>query len=75
MNGSITRRLSLEAIGGYVDEFIGFAVRNPEKTFLVTEIGCGLAGYDVDDIAPLFVSAIGVDNIHLPMRFWHKLLN
>jgi hypothetical protein len=75
MNGSITRKLSLEVIGGYVDEFIGFAVRNPEKTFLVTEIGCGLAGYDVNDIAPLFVRAIGVDNIHLPMRFWHKLLN
>jgi hypothetical protein len=41
--------------------------------FLVTEVGCGLAGYHPKDIAPLFAFAVGVENIYLPKRFWHKL--
>jgi hypothetical protein len=41
--------------------------------FLVTEIGCGLAGHKQKDIAPLFLNAVDVENIHLPEKFWHKL--
>lgn len=70
---SIRRVLTIREIKPYVDEFIGFAKQNPNLTFLVSEIGCGLAGYKPKDIAPLFQEAINVENIHLPSRFWHKL--
>ena len=62
-----------EDIHPYVDEFINFAIAHPELTFLVTEIGCGIAGFEPKDIAPLFEKAIPVSNIHLPARFWQVL--
>lgn len=62
-----------EAIRPYVDEFIRFAQAHPELTFLVTEVGCGIAGFTPQDIAPLFRPAIDVPNIHLPQRFWNVL--
>ena len=61
-----------EDIRPYVDEFIRFAITHPELTFLVTEIGCGIAGFEPKDIAPLFEKAIPVSNIHLPARFWQR---
>ena len=62
-----------EAIRPYVDEFIDFARRHPELTFLVTEVGCGIAGFTPAQIAPLFADAVGVENICLPQRFWDVL--
>ena len=62
-----------EAIRPYVDEFVEFARRHPELTFLVTEVGCGIAGFTPAQIAPLFADAVGVENIHLPQRFWDVL--
>lgn len=58
-----------EKIKPYVDEFIEFARNHKELNFLVTEIGCGIAGFSPEDIAPLFVRAIDVENIYLPKRF------
>ena len=58
-----------EKIKPYVDEFIEFARNHKELNFLVTEIGCGIAGFSTEDIAPLFVRAIDVENIYLPKRF------
>jgi hypothetical protein len=72
-DASIRRTLTLIEIKPFVDEFIEFAKNNPNLTFLVTEIGCGLAGYKQKDIAPLFELAIDVQNIYLPSKFWHKL--
>ena len=62
-----------ETIKPYVDEFIQFAKENPDKTFLVTEIGCGIAGFQPNEIAPLFTDAVNVENIYLPERFWNEL--
>lgn len=49
-----TMQGGVETIKPYVDEFIEFAEQHPSKTFLVTEIGCGIAGFTVGEIAPLF---------------------
>lgn len=68
-DATIRRTLRLEEIKPFVDKFIEFAKNNPELTFLVTEIGCGLAGYTPKDIAPLFKQALELDNIQLPYRF------
>lgn len=54
----------------YVDDFIAFAGAHPELRFLVTEIGCGIAGFTPDEIAPLFAAAAGLGNVALPARFW-----
>lgn len=59
----------VEAIRPYVDDFVECAKAHPELTFLVTKIGCGIAGFRVADIAPLFRSAIAEENIILPEEF------
>lgn len=58
-----------ETIQPYVDEFVEYASQHPEQVFLVTPIGCGIAGFEPADIAPLFANAVGVDNIYLPKSF------
>lgn len=58
----------------YVEEFITFAKQHPELTFLVTKIGCGIAGFTPREIAPLFAGAVDVENIYLPMDFWKELV-
>lgn len=68
-----TMQGGVETIKPYVDEFIEFAEQHPSKTFLVTEIGCGIAGFTVGEIAPLFEQAKEVENIYLPQRFWEVL--
>lgn len=64
---------SASDIRPYVDEFIAFARQHPEKVFLVTEIGCGIAGFTCTEIAPLFKGAADVENIRLPRSFWKIL--
>ena len=71
--GIPTMQGGVETIKPYVDEFIEFAKRNPQLRFLVTEIGCGIAGFQVEEIAPLFKQAVEVGNIYLPERFWEVL--
>ena len=64
--GIPTMQGGVETIRPYVDEFIQFAKEHPHLTFLVTRIGCGIAGFDDEDIAPLFEDAHDVENIVLP---------
>ena len=64
-----TMQGGVETIKPYVDEFIEFAKQHAELTFLVTRIGCGIAGFSDYEIAPLFKEAHNVDNIVLP-RGW-----
>ncbi len=65
-----TMQGGVETIAPYVDEFIEYARNHPEKKFLVTEIGCGIAGFSPEEIAPLFAGAVDVGNISLPLHFW-----
>ncbi|MGL5776233.1 MAG: A1S_2505 family phage non-structural protein, partial [Aeromonas veronii] len=53
------RTLPLYRIMGYVGEFIEYAKTNPELTFVVTRIGCGLAGYRDWEIGPMFKGVPG----------------
>lgn len=71
--GIPTMQGGVDTIKPYVDEFIEFAKTHPQLKFLVTEIGCGIAGFSVEEIAPLFEQAIEVENIYLPERFWMVL--
>ena len=69
-----TMQGGVETIRPYVDEFIRFADSHPKYTFLVTRIGCGIAGFRDEEIAPLFVRAINLPNVHLPLSFWKELV-
>ena len=64
-----TMQGGVETIKPYVDEFIEFAKAHPELKFLVTKIGCGIAGFREEEIAPLFYHAIDCENIVLPKEF------
>ena len=68
-----TMQGGVETIKPYVDEFIEFAVSHPEFTFLVTRIGCGIAGFSDEEIAPLFDKALDVENVILPREFVEAL--
>lgn len=59
------KTLPLDEIAKYVSNFILYAKEHADETFLVTRIGCGLAGYKDKDIAPLFRDA--PSNCNLPM--------
>lgn len=61
-----TMQGGVETIKPYVDEFIEFARQHPELTFLVTRIGCGIAGFRDEEIAPLFAEAHQLSNVVLP---------
>ena len=67
-----TMQGGVETIKPYVDEFIAFAKDHPEYKFFVTKIGCGIAGFSVEEIAPLFYHAIDCENIILPKEFVNK---
>lgn len=67
--GIPTMHGGVETIQPYVDEFIAFAKEHKEYTFLVTRIGCGIAGFTVGEIAPLFAGAIDIENVILPKAF------
>jgi len=72
---SIFRTLEISEIKPYVDNFIEYAKNNEDKTFFVTEIGCGLAGLTPEQVAPLFEGTIFVKNVHLPLKFWNIITN
>jgi hypothetical protein len=51
------KTLPLNKIKKYVENFVRFAELNPSMYFNVTRVGCGLAGYEDSDIAPMFADA------------------
>lgn len=64
--------LSLAQIGVHVGRFLALAARRNDLRFFVTEVGCGLAGYEPDDVAPMFEAAPA--NVVLPARFVDSLM-
>ena len=68
-----TMQGGVETIAPYVDEFIEYATNHPDKQFLVTEIGCGIAGFTPEEIAPLFKAAYEMENVSLP-NGWREII-
>ena len=68
-----TMQGGVDTIRPYVDKFIAYAKQHPDRHFLVTRIGCGIAGFSPDEIAPLFSAAAAVENISLPDDFWEEI--
>ena len=72
--GIPTMHGGVDVIKPYVDEFVNFAKSHPELKFLVTRIGCGIAGFRDEEIAPLFKDAIEIENIYLPKSFYYNIV-
>lgn len=64
-----TMQGGVETIKPYVDRFIDLAREWDQNTFYVTRIGCGIAGFTDEEIAPLFDKAYDLYNIRLPKSF------
>lgn len=64
-----TMQGGVETIKPYVDEFIDLAREWDQTTFYVTRIGCGIAGFTDEEIAPLFKDALELYNVRLPKSF------
>lgn len=60
-------RMPVSAIAKHVEKFLETARKHPHMRFLVTQVGCGLAGHKVDDIAPMFRAS--PPNVTLPAVF------
>lgn len=65
--------VTLDEVKQGVDTFIQFAKENTHLTFYVVELGCNLAYFTVEEIAPLFKPAIRLKNVYLPQRFIDNL--
>ena len=65
----------VKTIKPYVDQFIEYATAHTELHFLVTPIGCGIAGFHNSEIAPLFKKTMSMSNVSLPKSFIEHLLS
>ena len=69
-----TMQGGVETIKPYVDRFLDLAYEWDQNTFLVTCIGCGIAGFTPEQIAPLFDRALDMYNVVLPRDFYDILI-
>lgn len=69
-----TMQGGVDTIKPYVDDFIDYARECDQNTFYVTRIGCGIAGFTDEQIAPLFDEAIDLYNVRLPESFVKVIL-
>lgn len=58
----------------YIDVFIEDAMFFGGKIFYVTKIGCGIAGFKVEEIAELFRPCLELENVILPKEFVDYLM-
>jgi len=70
-----TMQGGVDTIVPYVDEFIDFAKEHTQYFFYVTRIGCGIAGFKDQEVAPLFLKALKLNNVCLPESFVQILNN
>lgn len=66
------RSLSIDEIRGNVRLFIQHAKNHPHKIFAVSRVGCGLAGYKDEQIAPLFKGH--PSNVYFLEEIWKELM-
>ena len=63
-----------ESTRAAVKHFTDYAYDNSGLKFFVTPVGCGIAGYAPEQIAPMFESASNLENVYLPISFWKILI-
>jgi hypothetical protein len=68
---TVLKALDYDEIEFYIERFDKYARKNPDKTFLVTKIGCGLAGLDIEKMAYIFFcfEDCSLYNVAYPIEF------
>ena len=66
------RSLPLDEIRGNVRIFLQHAKNHPHKIFAVSRVGCGLAGYRDEEIAPMFKG--NPSNVYFLEKRWKELM-
>lgn len=64
---AINTMSGIDQMSSEIATFVDYAKTKPKLTFLVTEIGCGIAGYKPDQIGPMFQDV--PPNVELPANF------
>jgi hypothetical protein len=67
------KTLPLGEIVAFVNDLYDYIVQNQEYIFLITKVGCGLSGYTVEQIAPMFKEFVNLSNVRLPREFVEHL--
>ena len=63
--------VEIEFIHSQVLSFYYFAQLRPDLIFYMTKIGCGLAGFNIEEIAAIFKEMPKLKNVILPKEFSH----
>ena len=61
------QQMPLSQIQHYVDDFKIYTKNHPKTKYFITSIGCGVAGYKVEEIAPMFKGISS--NVIFPISF------
>jgi len=61
----------MDAFAADAATFVAFAASHPQLTFLLTPVGCGIAGYVAEQVAPMFASV--PENVVMPESFVRAL--
>ena len=64
----------IEDIRPYAEKFIDYAKAHPQNRFLLTRVGCGIAGFNDIDMAQLFQDCMEVPNITHPKEWLAGML-
>jgi hypothetical protein len=69
------RSLDLVQINKFVADFLNYAYYTPEHIYHVTQIGCGLAGWHPNQIAPMFKLVKWMTNVKITQEFANFIEN
>lgn len=63
----------IESFLAAVARFTAWAKQDPAHHYLVSAVGCGIAGYTPEEVAPMFLEAAKLPNVYLPQCFWEVI--
>lgn len=64
-----TKGQTLEQVKENIQSFVTYSNEHPDKTFLITKVGTSGAGFEIEQIAPLFKSIADKENVYLPASY------
>ena len=68
--GRSYEKLTLNEIHEHINDLLKYCCKNRQLFFFITKIGCGIAGFSVNEIGPLFRPFILLKNVSLPKEFY-----
>lgn len=63
------QKIGIRELEQHVETLYAILVDNQRTNFLITKVGCGIAGFTIAEIAPLFKPFMSLSNCSLPIEF------